>query len=480
MIFGIGGAATQIVSALLLPFYTHYLMPADFGILDLLQRTGSIVVLLLLGHGIRMATFAFYCQTKSPGERQQVFSTIAVILGLVLLLGGLAGVAMAPWLARVLEIENPRLVTLGITVVLLEAFTTFPIALMQARADSLRYIGANLLMAFCRMLLIIGAVAWLDLGVGGVLGASAISFAMVGAGLFYRESLSGFPSPDLAIAKHVVAFALPLLPSGLMGLALAGADRYYLVAYTSTREVGLYALGAKLAMMVPGLAIDPLWKVWTAVLYDYYAAADAAERVGRIVLRILAVQVFLALGVSIFSRELVALLAPSSYAAAALVVPLLAVAGSCQLANNLFEGTFWSQRKTKWKPLLMACSAGVAVIAFSIFVPRWGSWGAAAALALAYAVHACLTFIITQRIFAVKYDWRAAAAGVGLAVALFVMSLFAGASYPWLAFKAVLWLAWPGMIWLSGIVSEEEQQWCLSQATRGRQLAVKLLSAAAV
>jgi O-antigen/teichoic acid export membrane protein len=477
LIYGIGSTAGQIVAAILLPLYTHYLSPAEYGVLELLERTGGIVVLLLLGHGIRMATFSFYCQTKTHRERQQTFSTITCVLAVLLLLGGVGGALLSPWLASVLEIGDPQLVTLGIAVVLLEAITTFPIALMQARVDSLSYVVVNLLIAICRMTLIIGCVVWLRMGVWGVLAASAVTYTSFGIALMLREMASGFPRPKPGIARQVIAFALPLLPSGLMGLALAVADRYFLVAYSGAGEVGIYALGAKLALMIPGLAIAPLWKVWTAALYNYYAVPDAFLRVGRVVLRILFVQVLLALAVCIFSDELVGLFAPPSYAGAAIVVPLLAMAGTFQLANNLFEGAFWSQRITKWKPVLMACSASVAVVAFILLVPRWGSLGAATALALAYAAHASLTLVVTQRVFPVHYDWRAVATALSLAIALYLTSTFAGTSYAGLAVKSALWLAWPVLLWLLGIVTNEEREWCLHQLTRGRRLAGKLFFA---
>ena len=475
VVFGLGGLATQLVSAVLLPLYTYYLTPADFGVLDLLQRTGSIVVLLLLGQGIRMATFAFYCQAKSAHEQRQVFSTITVVIAAILLIGAIAGAALAPWLARVLDIDDPRLVTLGIVVVLLEAFTALPMALMQARIDSLRYVVTNLLLASCRMILVIGAVTWLGLGVWGVLAASAVTFGLFGVALIGREAYQGFPTPNLGIARQVIRFALPLLPAGLMGLALAGADRYFLVTYSGAAEVGLYALGAKIATMIPGLAIGPLWKVWTAALYDYYAAPHAAVLVGRIILRILFVQVLFALGVCIFAPELVLLLAPASYSGATVVVPLLALASTLQVANNLCEGAFWSQRNTKWKPVLMACSAAVAVACFFLLVPRWGGFGAAASLAIAYAVHASLTFAVTQRIFYVQFDWSAVVMAVGLALALYVASTLINTTYAGLAAKSALWCAWPGLLWLLGIITPAEQQWCLRQVTRSRQLASKWL-----
>jgi O-antigen/teichoic acid export membrane protein len=477
-VYGVGGAAAQIAAALLLPLYTHYLTPADYGVLELIERTGAIVVLLLLGHGIRMATFAFYCQATTAAHRQQTFSTIAVVLWAILLVGSLAGLGLSPWLARWLQISDPRIVAFGIVVVMLECFLSYPITLLQARVEAVTFVTANIIVAVTRMLLIAMAVVWLGLGVWGVLVASALTFTLFGIALTSREIRAGFPRPDPDIARQVIAFALPLLPSGLMGLALAGADRYFLVAYSGGVEVGIYSLGAKLGLAITGLAITPLWKVWTAALYDYYEATDAALRVGRVVLRILFVQVFVALGVSIFSRELVDLLAPTEYASAAGLIPILALAGTLQLANNLFEGAFWSQRDTKWKPVLTACSATVAIIAFYFLVPRWGGLGAATALALAYAAQASLTFVVTQRIFWVEYDWRAVGAAAGASIVLYLVSTCGSASYASLVGKFVLWLMWPLLLWFLGIVSEEEKKWCLRQIIRGRQLAGKWLSAA--
>ena len=478
IVYGVGGAAAQIAAAVLLPLYTHYLSPAEYGVLELIERTGTVVVLLLLGHGIRMATFAFYCQAKTPADRQQTFSTIAVVLWAILLVGSLAGLGLSPWLAKWLQIANSQLVAFGILVVMLESFLSYPIALLQARVEAVSFVVANILIAVTRMLLITVGVVWLDLGVWGVLGATSITFAFFGIALTLREMRAGFPYPDPGIAREIIAFALPLLPAGLMGLALAGADRYFVVSYRGAVEVGIYSLGAELGMAITSLAIAPLWKVWTAALYDYYKAADAAMRVGRVVLRILFVQVFVALGVSILSAELVDLLAPSSYASAASLVPVLALAGTLQLANNLFEGAFWSQRNTKWKPVLTACSAGIAIIAFYLLVPRWGGFGAAVSLAFAYAAHASLTFVVTQRIFPVHYDWRGVTAAIAMAVLLYIASTFVGRTYTGLAVKSALWLSWPALLWQLGMFTSEEEQWCLRQMMRGYRLTSKWLFAA--
>ena len=56
---------------MLLPLYTRYLTPGDYGILEILSRTGQFIGIVLMANGISTATFAFYCQAKSVEQRRR-------------------------------------------------------------------------------------------------------------------------------------------------------------------------------------------------------------------------------------------------------------------------------------------------------------------------------------------------------------------------------------------------------------------------
>lgn len=475
-IYGLGGVAAQLVSALLLPLYTHYLTPADYGILDILERTGQIVTLLLLGNGIQMATFSFYCQAKTDEERQQTFASIGVVVWGILGAGLACGFLLAPLLAGWLGIDNPGLVLLGIAVVLLQGAVALPMAMMQARVDSIGFVTVNMFSAIARMAAIIVAVAVLGLGVWGVLGATALVGGVVSAFLTIREAARGFPRPDRKIAGAVVRFALPLLPAGIFGLMLNGADRFFLLGYAGPEDVGTYSLGSRLAVMIPMLATMPLWKVWAAKLYDYFDAADASQVVGRVVMRILAIRVFIGLGVCLFSAEIVRVIAPAAYGPASLVIPVLTVASTLQFAGNLFEGSFWARRQTKWKPFINALAAAVAAGTMFVLVPRFGSLGAAGALAVAYASNAVVTFCITQHIVYVTYDRYACFVALSTAVAIYLAGLWLGEGLLGITGKSILWISWPVLLWQLDILTQDEIAWGTWQLTRVRRKARSLFA----
>jgi O-antigen/teichoic acid export membrane protein len=466
LIYGLGSTAGQLASFILLPLYTHYLTPADYGVLDILQRTGEIIVLLLLGNGIQTATFSFYCQAKSHEERQQTFSSIAIVLWGLLGVGAIAAFIIAPYLAPWLEIDNPNLVLLGIAVVLLGGGAALPMALMQARVEALAYVTVNLLMAVTRMTLIIVAVAVLGMGIWGVLWSSAVCSGIAVLILTLREVTRGVERPEPKLAADIVRFALPLLPAGLFGLILVSADRFFLLRYATPADVGTYSLGYKLAAAIPMLAIMPLWKVWSAKLYDYFKEPNAPRVVGRVISRILAARVFVGLGICLFSVEIVNLVAPVEYRAASQVITLLTVASILQLASNLFDSSLWVSRQTKWKPIIRASSAAVALVSYFIFVPSYGSMGAAIAVTAGYATQTWITFIVAQKISFVSYDWRAIYLGLTIAGAVFLAGQLIGIGIAATITKCIMWLSWPVLLWYLNVVNSEEKTWARRQCTR--------------
>jgi len=475
-IYGLGSIAMQATSAVLLPLYTHYLSPADYGVLEILERTGQIISLLLLGNGIQMATFSFYCQAGTEEERQRTFSSIAMVLYGILAIGGVGTFFLAPSLASWLKIESSCLVLLGIVVVLLQGAWTFPMALMQARVDSIPFVIANLLQAVTRMGLIIVAVVVFGLGLWGVLGASVLCLGLFVVVLTIREAVRGLRRPDPKIAGDIVRFALPLLPAGLFGLVLTSADRFFLLRYATPGDVGTYSLGFKLANVIPMLAIMPLWKVWTAKLYDYFTEPGATRIVGRVITRIMGVCTFIGLGVCIFGVDLVALLATREYASAAQVIPIITVVTILQTSSRLFDGSLWAMRQTRWKPLINALSATFAAGLLFWLVPHFGSIGAAVALAVASLIHAYATFFITQRVFFVSYEWSNIGIGIGSAVVFCFASSWIGVGPVSFLLRGVLWLGWPVLLWYLGIINVEEKAWLIQQFSKARRYASKLAS----
>lgn len=466
LVYGLGAMALQAASMLLVPLYTRCLEPAEFGILEMLNRIGEVFNICLMANGIRLAAFTFYCQAKGDQDRRRTVATIVYLPLLLVVGGGLTATLLAPYLDLLVAIDDSALVIFGILLVTLEGTTAVPLALIQARVESAYYVAITAAMFCFRITLTILAVAWLDWGVWGVLGASAASAATFGGYLSWRELSKTSFRVDFGKLKEVLWFCLPFVPAGFFGMILHNGDRFFLIHYAGAGEVGQYALGYKLVAAIALLTVGPLAQVWTARMYDAFKLPQAPEFVGKVCTRILAAYLFAALGLFILQDEILRILASPSYRGAGAVIGPLALAYFFWHASNLMDAPFWVFRRTGRKSWILSGSAASAIVLCVCLIPSHGVIGAACATMLALMIHCAITFLVSQRLFHVDYEYGRLLAMLASCVFLGFASRYAGHDAAGIASKACLWLAWPLILWSSGVVTAEEKSMVFAGCSR--------------
>src|SRR5207247_916538 len=93
VIYGLGGLVSRILAVLLLPLYTRYLSPSDYGVVETLIALTTVLG-ILLRLGITSAFFRFYFDSPDADQRRLVvrtsfwftmrMATIGLVLGLAL------------------------------------------------------------------------------------------------------------------------------------------------------------------------------------------------------------------------------------------------------------------------------------------------------------------------------------------------------------------------------------------------------------
>ena len=102
-------------------------------------------------------------------------------------------------------------------------------------------------MSLVRIALAIALVGYWGMGLKGVYWSLLITSLGFGVVLTIRELRRGSLRIDWKKCLAIVNFGLPFVPTGLLFFFLLNADRFFLLRSLGASEVGLYALGAKLA-----------------------------------------------------------------------------------------------------------------------------------------------------------------------------------------------------------------------------------------
>jgi O-antigen/teichoic acid export membrane protein len=477
LIYGLGSMLVQAASFVLLPLYTRYLVPAEYGSLEVLSRLGDFVVVLLMFGGIRQAALAFHGQSADPAERRRVLGTTVLLVVATALAGGCLMTALAEPMSRVLTSVNPALLRLAVWAIVLDGMNFVLLVGPQARQEPGFFVTVTTTQFFMRLGLSIAFVVGCGWGITGVLLASVLTSAAHAVVLAGHELLlSG--RPDWPRLRELTRFAVVFLPSSVAFFLLNYGDRFILSEYGGLAEVGSYGLGYKLALAVVLFSRASLGTVWNARLYEAARAANAPDVFGRVFTRCLAAYLWGGLALCLFQDEVVAVLGGGAYVGAARVIAPVVLAYFFMTAADLMDAAFYISRRPSLKTLVALASTTLTCLLYFALIPPWGATGAALATLGGLAFHAGLTLVVSQGVFPVRYEWRRLVVAMGLAVVLWQLSRSLPLA-PWaMALKALGWLALPCLLWVTGFVTAEEKAWVL--AIGGKMLARFRLPAEAV
>ncbi|MDO8963193.1 MAG: oligosaccharide flippase family protein [Coriobacteriia bacterium] len=393
VIYGMGGLLPKVVGVVLVPIYTRFLLPADYGLMSLASMVTTMTgVIMMLGQNGSLTLFFRSSQTDNSEDevRSLLFSVVTFTLmftGLVLTLLLLLGPALMPYLFPSGQIAfNPYLV-----VALCTATFGIPLGLLQAvnraRGQALTHTVFQLTNFALNTGFTIYFVVALRQGALGSLKGTMVAAALllpVALWLIGREMRPHFSWMWL---KKSILFGVPLVPHYFAGWILTFADRYMLERYRSLSEVGLYSLAYNISMIL-NLVATSINQAWGPVYYDLAATDEGRAKLPRLTTVYATAVTAAAIAYMLLSRELLLLLAAPKYHAAAGLVPIVA-AGYYFFAlySVLSTGIFYA-RKTKWVPLISAIAAALNIGLNLWLMPRFGMWAAAWNTLAAFALMA--------------------------------------------------------------------------------------------
>ena len=276
VIYGLGGLIQRIVAVLLLPLYTRFLNPSDYGAIEALVAL-TAVVFALLRAGIQSSFFRFYFNAEDERGRQTVVRTSFWFTMGTATLALAAGELLAPQIAQALygATEHTNLVRAAFVGLWATMNYDQLTALFRVEERSVSYAIASL----TNVLLTVGAtiflVVTLDKGpVGVIVGNFAGTLAIYVVLLAYRRSQLGLEF-DRDLFRRMTAWGMPFIPSVIALNVIDFADRFLLSRLRDVHELGVYAIGMRISAALLFL-LAAFRTAWPA--FAYSIPEDEAKR----------------------------------------------------------------------------------------------------------------------------------------------------------------------------------------------------------
>ncbi len=193
--------------------------------------------------------------------------------------------------------------------------------------------------------------------------------------LLIKEGIKG----NVATAKYMLSYSIPLIPYTLSTTILAHVNKLFL-SKVSMSELGIYSFASNLAMIVYIIAIA-LNRSLQPNLFE--ALRDGKHYRRHIKKNIIVYYVFYL--TFIFGTDiLIGIFGKEAYLGAVKVVPILILGYGYFFMYSLYINFMYYHKKNYAVSTFSLMSAGIAVLSNFLLIPRYGYFGAAIATTISY------------------------------------------------------------------------------------------------
>jgi O-antigen/teichoic acid export membrane protein len=399
LIYGIGQILVRLVSLLLLPVFTSYLTPLDYGVSSIL---GLLIFFItpIFALGISGAIGVVYFERSNP--RRQA-ATIWTALALVTVSAGslvTLGALNAEHLVRLLFGEAPpsydleylvvlALLTAGMSIVSLPMLLSLQLA---ERAKS--FVAITVASAAVSILLSLVLIVVFGRGVAGFIEAGAIAQGLT---LVLATWVAIVRIPfrlDAGLAMALLRLGIPLLPTFIAALVIQQANKYLLQAIDGLDAVGLYTVGFNLGMF-SALIVSAFTNAWYPFFSSFMERQGEAPPIFARIMTYYVVGVgSLSLMFFIWARPVaMVVLQPGFHDAFASVGPS-AAAQFLLGAHSILSATMYFAKDVRYAIVIQGAAALMSIALNLALIPVLGIRGAAIALVLGV-----LSMVIIQHVW---------------------------------------------------------------------------------
>jgi O-antigen/teichoic acid export membrane protein len=418
-LYGLTIAAGRGLSFLLLPLMTHHLVPADYGRLELLGTIADIGT-MLVGLGLTDALYRRWAIAPDAESRRRVAASALAVALLVSVTTLMLGLMLTMLAGKTLEPLLPRLpLALTVSSIALDALIQVPLAWLRLTDRAVSFATLCIARTVLQGGLIITALH-IDLGIAGIVGASALSALLLAIALALTQLRSTGLTIDRGEAKALLAYGLPLVLFGsFASFALGSFDRWWLVEAAGPLVIADYALASKLAVTVP-LLLLPFGMWWYPRRLSVLRDTDGVRRSTTIVAAGVTCAVLAAVAVGTVGPLAIEILTPVAYHGASRWLPwLVAIMALQQIGDLMSVGCFVGRTGTL-PGLITALAAVVCVAGYALLIPHYGVFGAILATLAGQTVRWFLILIASQRYAYLPYPGLRLALVTALGAAMLV------------------------------------------------------------
>lgn len=413
LVYGTSTVLARLLNFCLVPFYTYYLLPGQYGVIATVFAAVALFnVVFLFGMDQSYLRFASDAQDKSKVFRQCFYG--------VLLNGGVLGLLL--WLfavpaAQIIGIppEAAPLMRLAAVILLLDVLNMIPFTKLRLERRAWYFAGVRTVSIIVNVLCNVLFIAVLQRGIESILWANvfaSLASLLLLSPIVWSELKQGRAFEfEPKLEKELFAFAWPFVPAGIASLLVSVIDKPILVRLVGTEQVGVYQANFKIGVFMM-LIVSMFDQAWRPFFLAHAKDTDAKETFARVLSCFAAVASWFLLGLALLMPVIIKsnlfgdfhLISPAYWGGLPIIPFVLTGYFFYGLYINFMVGPVLT-KKTKVLMWITLLGAAVSITTNITLVPHLGIMGAGWAVMFSYGAMACALFAFTQKVYPIRYEY---------------------------------------------------------------------------
>ena len=408
LIYGTSTILARMLNFFLVPFYTYYLITADYGIIATVFAFMALFN-IVYQYGMDQA----YLRFAEDKKTNDTFSTpFLAVCGTSVLLSVLI-VLLSPYLAQFLGIgtSNAYLIKYCVFIMAFDALNIVPFAKLRFEHRAWHFVLIKSASIVVNVAGNICALKFFDWGINGVFAAGILA-SLTSLILLLPVIKENFVFRfDKTLFKQMFKFSWPFIPAGAASILVNVIDKPLLSHLTSLADVGVYQANFKIGIFMM-LIVSMFDQAWRPFFIQEEKEPGAKQTFAEIFTWSFALLGWVFLGLSLLMPLIIQSnifgfnLINRAYWGGLKIIPLV-------VGGYLFYGCYINfmiapvlTKKTTVLMKITLLGAATSVLVNILVVPRIGILGAGWAILASYFVMALSLFIFGQKNYKIDYEYK--------------------------------------------------------------------------
>jgi O-antigen/teichoic acid export membrane protein len=425
VIYTLGNLLPQVVAFILLPIYSKYLSPAEFGIISSMQ---AIQVMLSIGFSLTLerAIIRLYWDYKSDEEKEVFLGTIAISIFTISLVVLSLTFIFRQYIQLIFQdIDYYPYYIYAILSAFLLTFGHIPKYYYRLKNEAGKYLAISLSQLLLNTALIIWFIVFMDEDASGVLkGRMLGALTLVPIYLFITSRKVRFVF-NFAMLKESLRYCLPMVPTLIAAWLISQVDIVFIAKYLSLSEVGIFSLSKRIASLLAVfssafmLAYHPLY----FEIANTTSAENAKKKLFKYNNTFIIFLILFWFFLIFFSKEIIQIFLNEKYYDTYLYIPFIAFAflvGS--VSSTIIGASLQQSKKMKQDMYFSFVGAAVSLLSYYFLIKPYGLYGAVVGIIVSSSAIFLLNYYYSKaRCFYIPFDWKSIGILMFLSIVILVV-----------------------------------------------------------